>query len=162
MRLHDLKPRPGAKHRRKRLGQGESSGHGKTSGRGGKGQTARSGSSIRIGFEGGQMPLIRRIPKRGFNNARHTVEYLPVNLEMLNRFDDGARVDVAMFRSEGLANGRVSRIKILGGGELTKKLTVQAHAFSKSAQSKIEAKGGSCELIKVQNSGESKAKQAKT
>src|SRR5258706_5151387 len=73
MRLHDLKPRPGAKHRRKRLGQGESSGHGKTSGRGGKGQTARSGSSIRIGFEGGQMPLIRRIPKRGFNNARHTI-----------------------------------------------------------------------------------------
>jgi ribosomal protein L15 len=80
MRLHDLKPRPGAKHRRKRLGQGESSGHGKTSGRGGKGQTARSGSSIRIGFEGGQMPLIRRIPKRGFNNARHTTRYLPVNL----------------------------------------------------------------------------------
>ena len=78
MRLHDLKPRPGAKHRRKRLGQGESSGHGKTSGRGGKGQTARSGSSIRIGFEGGQMPLIRRIPKRGFNNARHTIRYLPV------------------------------------------------------------------------------------
>ena len=81
MRLHDLKPRPGAKHRRKRLGQGESSGHGKTSGRGGKGQTARSGSSIRIGFEGGQMPLIRRIPKRGFNNARHTVEYVAVNVE---------------------------------------------------------------------------------
>src|SRR5258708_5406966 len=82
MRLHDLKPRPGAKHRRKRLGQGESSGHGKTSGRGGKGQTARSGSSIRIGFEAGQMPLIRRIPKRGFNNARHTTRYLPVNLEI--------------------------------------------------------------------------------
>ena len=78
MRLHDLKPRPGAKHRRKRLGQGESSGHGKTSGRGGKGQTARSGSSIRIGFEGGQMPLIRRIPKRGFNNARHATVYVPV------------------------------------------------------------------------------------
>ena len=95
MRLHDLKPRPGAKHRRKRLGQGESSGHGKTSGRGGKGQTARSGSSIRIGFEGGQMPLIRRIPKRGFNNARHTIRYLPVNLEALNSFDDGARVDEA-------------------------------------------------------------------
>src|SRR3989441_430940 len=81
MRLHDLKPRPGAKHRRKRLGQGESSGHGKTSGRGGKGQTARSGSSMRIGFEGGQMPLIRRLPKRGFNNARHTTRYVAVNLE---------------------------------------------------------------------------------
>ena|SRR5437899_55589 len=148
MRLHDLKPRPGAKHRRKRLGQGESSGHGKTSGRGGKGQTARSGSSIRIGFEGGQMPLIRRIPKRGFNNARHAVRYLPVNLEALNQFDDGARVDDAVLRQRGLANGRIERIKILGDGELTKKLTVCAHAFSASARAKIEAKGGSCEVIR--------------
>jgi large subunit ribosomal protein L15 len=147
MRLHDLKPRPGARHRRKRLGQGESSGHGKTSGRGGKGQTARSGSSIRIGFEGGQMPLIRRIPKRGFNNARHATRYVPVNLEALNRFEDGARVDAAALRSAGLANGRVERIKILGDGELTRKLTVSAHAFSASAKTKIEAKGGSCELI---------------
>jgi large subunit ribosomal protein L15 len=147
MRLHDLKPRPGAKHRRKRLGQGESSGHGKTSGRGGKGQTARSGSSIRIGFEGGQMPLIRRIPKRGFNNARHTTRYLPVNLEALNRFDDGSRVDQATLHSAGLANGRAAGIKILGDGELTKKLTISAHAFSDSARAKIEAKGGSCEVI---------------
>ena len=108
------------------------------------------------------MPLIRRIPKRGFNNARHTVRYLPVNLEMLNRFDDGARVDEAALRGEGLANGKISRIKVLGDGELTKKLIVQAHAFSKSAQSKIEAKGGSCELIKVQKAGESKAKGAKS
>ena len=147
MRLHDLKPRPGARHRRKRIGQGESSGHGKTSGRGGKGQTARSGSSVRIGFEGGQMPLIRRMPKRGFNNARHTIEYIPVNLDALNQFDDGARVDEAALRSSGLANGRVARIKILGTGDLTKKLTVSAHAFSASARSKIEAKGGACELI---------------
>src|SRR5579872_2140147 len=147
MRLHDLKYRPGAKHRRKRIGQGEGSGHGKTSGRGGKGQTARSGSSVRIGFEGGQMPLIRRIPKRGFNNARHTVEYIPVNLEVLNQFDDGARVDEAILRNQGLANGRLARIKILGSGELTKKLTVSAHAFSASARSKIEAKGGACEVI---------------
>jgi large subunit ribosomal protein L15 len=147
MRLHDLKPRPGAKHRRKRLGQGESSGHGKTSGRGGKGQTARSGSSIRIGFEGGQMPLIRRIPKRGFNNARFKTVYLPVNLESLNRFDDGARVDAAMLKQAGLANGRADGIKILGDGELTRKLTVVAHAFSASAKSKIEAKGGACEVI---------------
>src|SRR5881392_3493126 len=117
MRLHDLKPRPGAKHRRKRLGQGESSGHGKTSGRGGKGQTARSGSSIRIGFEGGQMPLIRRIPKRGFNNARHTVEYLPVNLDALNEFDDGTRIDFDALSKAGLANGTLKRVKILGGGE---------------------------------------------
>src|SRR5579859_5463454 len=129
MRLHDLKPRPGAKHRRKRLGQGESSGHGKTSGRGGKGQTARSGSSIRIGFEGGQMPLIRRIPKRGFNNARHTTRYLPVNLDDLNRFDDGARVDASVLRDAGLANGRHDGIKILGNGDLTRKLTVTANAF---------------------------------
>lgn len=147
MRLHDLKPRPGAKHRRKRLGQGESSGHGKTSGRGGKGQTARSGSSIRIGFEGGQMPLIRRIPKRGFSNKRHGTRYLPVNLEALNRFDDGARVDEVALRSVGLANGRAGGVKILGDGELTKKLTVSAHAFSASAKAKIEAKGGACELI---------------
>jgi len=147
MRLHDLKPRPGAKHRRKRLGQGESSGHGKTSGRGGKGQTARSGSSIRIGFEGGQMPLIRRIPKRGFNNARHATRYLPVNLEVLNRFEDGTRVDEALLREAGLANGRVKNIKILGDGELTRKLFVSAHAFSASARAKIEAKGGACQLI---------------
>lgn len=149
MRLHDLKPRPGAKHRRKRLGQGESSGHGKTSGRGGKGQTARSGSSIRIGFEGGQMPLIRRIPKRGFNNARHATNYLPVNIEALNRFDEGARVDEQALRSAGLANGHCGRVKILGDGELTKKLTVTAHAFSAAAKAKIEAKGGTCEIISL-------------
>ena len=147
MRLHDLKPRPGAKHRRKRLGQGESSGHGKTAGRGGKGQTARSGSSIRIGFEGGQMPLIRRMPKRGFNNARHSIRYVAVNLDSLNRFDNGAKIDVEALRKAGLANGPVKRVKILGDGELTKKLTISAHAFSASAKSKIEAKGGSCEVI---------------
>ncbi len=149
MRLHDLKPRPGAKHRRKRLGQGESSGHGKTSGRGGKGQTARSGSSIRIGFEGGQMPLIRRIPKRGFNNVRHTTRYIPVNLESLNRFDDGAQVTVDMLRQTGLVNGPGDGVKILGHGELTRKLTVNAHAFSAAARSKIESKGGICEVIPV-------------
>ena len=147
MRLHDLKPRPGAKHRRKRLGQGESSGHGKTSGRGGKGQTARSGSSIRIGFEGGQMPLIRRIPKRGFNNARHTVSYIPVNVDALNEFDDGARVEEMAMRNLGLANGRGAGIKILGQGELTKKLTVNAHAFSATARAKIEGLGGTCEIV---------------
>ncbi len=157
MRLHDLKPRPGAKHRRKRLGQGEATGHGKTSGRGGKGQTARSGSSIRVGFEGGQMPLIRRIPKRGFNNARHTTRYLPVNLEALNRFDDGARVDEAALRGAGLANGRGAGIKILGDGELAKKLTVTAHAFSASARAKIEAKGGTCEVVAPKQAQATKA-----
>jgi len=149
MRLHDLKPRPGSKHRRKRLGQGESSGRGKTAGRGGKGQTARSGSSIRIGFEGGQMPLIRRIPKRGFNNARFGTTYIPVNIELLNAFDDGARVDEAVLRKAGLVNGPGDGVKILGDGELTKKLTVVVNAFSASAKTKIEGKGGKCEVVKA-------------
>ena len=157
MRLHDLKPRPGAKHRTKRLGQGESSGHGKTSGRGGKGQTARSGSSIRIGFEGGQMPLIRRIPKRGFNNKRHGTRYLAVNLESLNRFDEGARVDEQALRSVGLANGPGDGVKILGDGELTRKLTVSAHAFSASAKAKIEAAGGTCEVVSAGKSQAAKS-----
>jgi large subunit ribosomal protein L15 len=160
MRLHDLKPRPGAKHRRKRLGQGESSGHGKTSGRGGKGQTARSGSSIRIGFEGGQMPLIRRIPKRGFNNKRFAVRYIPVNLEALNNFDEGATVDDAALRSLGLANGREKRVKILGDGELTRKLTVKAHAFSAAARAKIEKIGGACQLIETKPTAKPEGKEA--
>ncbi|MBL9172225.1 MAG: 50S ribosomal protein L15 [Verrucomicrobiales bacterium] len=147
MRLHNLKPRPGAKHRRKRLGAGESSGRGKTSGRGGKGQSARSGSSIRIGFEGGQMPLIRRLPKRGFNNASHRVEYLPVNLDVLNRFPDGSVVDEAAIRNAGLANGRSSGIKILGTGELKQKLTVKASAFSASAKEAITRLGGTAEVV---------------
>jgi large subunit ribosomal protein L15 len=159
MRLHDLKPRPGAKHRRKRLGQGESSGHGKTSGRGGKGQTARSGSSVRIGFEGGQMPLIRRIPKRGFNNAQFAVRYIPVNLEALNKFDDGATVNEAVLRELGLANGREKRVKILGDGELTRKLTVQAHAFSAAARAKIEKLGGACQLIESKPPAQPESKE---
>ena len=147
MRLHNLQPRPGAKHRTKRLGQGESSGHGKTSGRGGKGQTARSGSSIRIGFEGGQMPLIRRIPKRGFNNARFTIRYSPVNVGGLEAFENGARVDEAALRAVGLANGKSAGLKILGTGTLTKKLTVVANSFSASAKTKIEAAGGIWEIV---------------
>lgn len=158
MRLHTLTNRPGARHRRKRLGQGESSGHGKTSGRGGKGQTARSGSSIRIGFEGGQMPLIRRIPKRGFNNTRFEIKYTPVNLESLNAFDDGSRVDEAALRKAGLANGPLKRIKILGDGELKKKLTVSAHAFSSSAKAKIEKAGGSVEVIAAKKAASAPAK----
>ena len=147
MRLHDLKPRPGAKHRRKRLGQGESSGHGKTSGRGGKGQTARSGSSIRIGFEGGQMPLIRRIPKRGFNNTAFATSYAVVNVSELNVFEDGANVDETALRTTGLAKGPSGGVKILGNGELSKKLNVSASAFSASARTKIEAKGGKAEVV---------------
>ena len=159
MRLHNIRPRPGSKHRRKRLGQGESSGHGKTSGRGGKGQTARSGSSIRIGFEGGQMPLIRRIPKRGFNNARFAVRYIAVNLESLNRFDDGATVDEAALRQSGLANGRETRVKILGGGDLTRKLTVKAHAFSAAARAKIEKLGGACQIIEIKRTDQRDKKE---
>jgi len=145
MRLHSIKPRPGAKHRRKRLGAGESSGHGKTSGRGGKGQSARSGSSIRIGFEGGQMPLIRRLPKRGFNNSRFGTEYAPVNLDSLNRFDDGATVDESILRKAGLANGQILPIKILARGTLSKKLIVKATAFSAAAKEAIERLGGRVE-----------------
>lgn len=147
MRLHNLSPRPGSTHRRKRLGIGESSGHGKTSGRGGKGQTARSGSSIRIGFEGGQMPLIRRIPKRGFNNKNFTTVYLPINLSDLNLFEEGATVDEAILRGAGFANGKKLGIKVLGMGKLEKRLTVRASAFSKSAREAIEKLGGKAELI---------------
>lgn len=147
MRLHTLKPRAGSRHRRKRLGQGESSGRGKTAGRGGKGQSARSGSSIRVGFEGGQMPLIRRIPKRGFNNKRHATRYVAVNLESLNRFEVGTTVDAEGLRKAGLASGPVKLVKILGDGELKHKLTVRAHAFSAAARSKIEGLGGTCEVI---------------
>jgi large subunit ribosomal protein L15 len=157
MRLHNLKPRPGSKHRRKRLGQGESSGHGKTAGRGGKGQTARSGSSIRVGFEGGQMPLIRRIPKRGFNNTRFATSYLAVNVGDLNEFENGARVDETALRSVGLANGAACGIKILGTGELTKKLTVVVSAISASAKTKIEAKGGTVEIVAKKSPAPAKA-----
>jgi large subunit ribosomal protein L15 len=147
MRLHNLSPRPGSKHRRKRLGQGESSGHGKTAGRGGKGQTARSGSSIRIGFEGGQMPLIRRIPKRGFNNTAFGTRYIAVNVGDLNDFENGARVDETALKAVGLANGPGDGIKILANGELTKKLSLVVSACSASAKTKVEAKGGTVELI---------------
>src|ERR1700693_4004297 len=122
MRLHNLKPRPGAKHRTKRLGIGESSGHGKTSGRGGKGQTARSGGSIRLGFEGGQMPLLRRIPKRGFNNANFRTIYAIINVEQLNAFDNGATVTPEALAEAGLAGKLFEGVKVLGNGELKKKL----------------------------------------
>ena len=146
MRLHNLKPRPGAKHRRKRLGQGESSGLGKTSGRGHKGQHSRSGSSFRPGFEGGQMPLIRRLPKRGFSNAQHATTYIPVNVGSLDRFDDGAVIDLGVLSAAGLANGNADGVKILGNGEISKKLTVKVQAFSASAKAKIEGAGGTCEV----------------
>ena len=147
MRLHDLKPADGSKHRRKRIGRGPGSGRGgHTSTRGQKGQGSRSGSSRRPGFEGGQLPLARRLPKRGFNNKKFATLYIPVNLESLNQFDDGATVDEAALRAAGLVNGRGDGVKILGQGELEKKLTVKAAAFSASARAAIEGKGGSCEV----------------
>lgn len=147
MRLHDLKPADRSKHRRKRIGRGPGSGRGgHTSTRGQKGQGSRSGSSTRPGFEGGQLPLARRLPKRGFNNKKFATVYIPVNLESLNQFDDGATVDEAVMRAAGLVNGRGDGVKILGQGELEKKLTVKAAAFSASAKAAIEGKGGSCEV----------------
>ena len=143
MQLHDLKPRPGARHRVKRLGCGESSGHGKTSGKGHKGQKARSGGSIRLGFEGGQMPLIRRLPKRGFNNASFKVNYAIVNLGELNSFEGGSRVDEEALRKHGLIRGRFAGLKVLARGELTKSLTVEADKFSEAARQRIEQAGGS-------------------
>ncbi|MSR66362.1 MAG: 50S ribosomal protein L15 [Pedosphaera sp.] len=148
MRLHNLSPRPGAKTRRKRLGQGESSGHGKTSTRGSKGAGSRTGSAFRPGFEGGQMPLYRRLPKRGFNNVAFGTYHLPVNVQDLNCFEDGQLVNVETLRKAGLANGTSDGVKILGAGKLSKKLNVSAHAFSAKAKSIIEAAGGSCEVIK--------------
>ncbi|HYZ75527.1 MAG TPA: 50S ribosomal protein L15 [Chthoniobacterales bacterium] len=142
MRLNELKPRPGAKHRVKRLGCGESSGHGKTSGKGHKGQKARSGGSIRLGFEGGQMPLIRRLPKRGFGNDAFRATYAIINLSDLERFDADTHVTEEVLREKGLLKGRVDGVKVLGRGELTKKLTVEADKFSESARQKIEQAGG--------------------
>ena len=147
MRLHDLKPASGSKHRRKRIGRGPGSGRGgHTSTRGQKGQGSRSGSSTRPGFEGGQLPLARRLPKRGFNNKRFATVYIPVNLDSLNQFEDGARGDEAQLREVGLVNGRGDGVKILARGKLEKKLAVCAAAFSASARAAIEEKGGTCEV----------------
>jgi large subunit ribosomal protein L15 len=146
IRLHNLRPRPGARHRVKRLGCGESSGHGKTSGKGHKGQKARSGGSIRLGFEGGQMPLIRRLPKRGFNNAAFRNHYAIVNLDDLNQFKAGTVVDEQLLRGANLVRGHFAGIKILGDGELKHSLKVEAHKVSASAREKIEKAGGTIVL----------------
>lgn len=142
MRLHNLRPRPGARHRVKRLGCGESSGHGKTSGKGHKGQKARSGGSIRLGFEGGQMPLIRRLPKRGFNNAAFHATYAIVNLSDLSEFKAGTVVNEELLRQLKLVRGDVAGIKILGDGELKHALKIEADKVSESARAKIEKAGG--------------------
>ena len=155
MRLHDLKPATGSKHRRKRIGRGPGSGRGgHTSTRGQKGQGSRSGSSTRPGFEGGQLPLARRLPKRGFNNKSFSTVYIPVNLDSLNHFNDGDSVDENSLREAGLVNGRGDGVKILARGNLEKKLTIKANAFSSAAKSAIESKGGACEVIsKLESSG---------
>ena len=142
MHLHNLRPRPGSRHRVKRLGCGESSGHGKTSGKGHKGQKARSGGSIRLGFEGGQMPLIRRLPKRGFNNAAFHKNYAIVNLADLNEFKAGTIVSEQLLRESKLVRGHFVGIKILGSGELKHGLTVEADKVSAAAREKIEKAGG--------------------
>jgi len=146
MMIHEITAQAGAHKKRMRVGRGESSGHGKTCGRGTKGSGARSGGAIKVGSEGGNMPLFRRLPKRGFNNARFATNFIPVNVEALNAFDDGTRVDEAVLRKVGLANGKSSGgVKILGDGKLSKKLTVVANAFSAGARKQIEALGGVCE-----------------
>jgi large subunit ribosomal protein L15 len=146
MRLHNLRPSPGSRHRVKRLGCGESSGHGKTSGKGSKGQKARSGGSIRLGFEGGQMPLIRRLPKRGFNNAAFHKHYAVVNVSDLNAFEAGTVVNEQVLRESNLIRGHFAGIKILGDGELKHDLKVQADKISATAREKIEKAGGTVTL----------------
>lgn len=146
MDLTSLKNTKGARKTRKRVGRGDGSGHGKTSCRGEKGQMARSGHKRRPGFEGGQMRMIRRIPKRGFTNATR-ISYVPVNISALNGFAADTVVDADTLRSAGLASGGGTLVKVLGGGALDRKLTVKAHAFSASARAKIEAAGGKCEVI---------------
>ncbi len=145
MTISDIAPAPGSRHRRKRVGRGIGSGSGKTAGRGEKGYRSRSGSSLSPGFEGGQMPLARRLPKYGFK-APFRVEYLAVNLARLNRFEDGTTVDLAALKKAGLASGNLP-VKILAGGTLTKKLSVKAHAFSDAAKAAIEKAGGTAETI---------------
>ena len=146
MKLHELEKNIGATHAKKRVGRGSGSGLGKTSGRGQKGQKARSGGSINPVFEGGQLPLYRRLPKRGFTNYTRK-EYAIVNLETLNVFEDGTVVTPALLKERGIVKKQLSGIKVLGEGQLEKKLTVQAHKFSKSAIDKINESGSKAEVI---------------
>ena len=146
MQLQDLKPAPGSKKAAKRKGQGPGSGNGKTAGRGHKGQKARSGGGVRPGFEGGQMPLARRLPKRGFCNI-FKKEFSVVNLDKLNIFEDGQEVTIELLKENGLINKEKDGVKILGTGDLEKKLVIKANAFSQAAIVKIEGAGGKAEVI---------------
>ena len=147
MKLHELSPAEGSVKEGFRKGRGAGSGNGKTAGKGHKGQNARSGGGVRPGFEGGQLPLYRKLPKRGFNNARFGNAYAVVNVKSLNKFNDGDVVDAAALLSAGIINNIFDGVKVLGEGELTKKLTVKAAVFSASAKEKIEAVGGKTEVV---------------
>ncbi len=146
MKLHELKPSEGSRGNRNRVGRGIGSGNGKTSGRGHKGQNARSGGGVRPGFEGGQNPLARRLPKRGFTNPTR-VEYAVVNLDALNRFEEGTEVTPELLLETGVISKLKDGVKVLGNGKLETKLTIKAHKFSASAKEAIEAAGGSAEVI---------------
>jgi large subunit ribosomal protein L15 len=147
MQIHDVTARGNNHDKRKRVGRGVGSGKGKTAGKGHNGQRSRSGDLPRIGFEGGQMPLFRRMPKRGFTNARFKKHYTLVNIESLEAFDAGEVVDLEAVLDKGLSRKTGEMLKVLGQGELSKELTIKAHKFSKSAQSKIESAGGTVEVI---------------
>jgi large subunit ribosomal protein L15 len=146
MNLHSLQTTEGSKHRRIRLGRGRASGKGKTSGRGHKGQMSRTGSVHKPLFEGGQMPLVRKLPKRGFTNFTRKT-FVPVNLDALAKFDEGTEVTIELLKEKGLVNGRFDGVKILGNGSIDKALNIKVTAFSASAKEKIEAAGGRCETI---------------
>ncbi len=146
MKLHELNPAEGSRHERKRKGRGIGSGNGKTAGKGHKGQKARSGGGVRVGFEGGQTPLMRRLPKRGFTNINRK-EYAIVNLDVLNRFEEGTEVSPELLIETGIVSNEKSGIKILANGNIEKKLTVKAHKFSSAAKEAIEAAGGTTEVI---------------
>ena len=147
MKLNSIHPADGATKTRKRVGRGPGSGTGKTAGRGENGQKSRSGYSRKAGFEGGQLPLYRRLPKRGFTNARFKVEYAVINLDDLNKFEDGAVVTPEVLKEMGLLKNQLDGVKVLGNGTLDKKLTVKAHKFSASALAAIEKSGGKAEVI---------------
>ena len=146
MKLDELRPAPGSKSVRRRVGRGIGSGLGKTSGKGHKGQNARSGGGVRPGFEGGQMPLYRRLPKRGFKNVT-AIKYSEINVSTLNKFEDGAEVTPELLKASGLIKKLEDGVSVMGNGELTKKLTVNAHRFTKTAKEKIEAAGGKAIVI---------------
>lgn len=146
MKLHELKPAPGSRRSRKRVGRGIAAGQGKTAGRGTKGQKARSGGGVRPGFEGGQNPLYRRLPKRGFKNPNRK-EYAVINVEDLNRFDEGTVVTPDLLKEQGVVKNLKDGLKVLGDGDLKVKLTVKAHKFSRTAEEKIAAAGGATEVL---------------